>query len=174
MEARVQFQVGDRAVHPIHGVVTVEGFSEQHFAGNAPRQYYQVATAGLTVWVPLDDRGTTVLRRLASKDTLTVCRRLLKSRPARLDKDRRVRQLEIANRLKGTALPGLSEVVRDLTWLSWQQPLGKMEQDLLKKALKALGEEWAAVDDVTAATALGEIESLLQEARVGRRPHREG
>ncbi len=169
----MQFQVGDRVVHPIHGVVTIEGFSEQHFAGNTPRHYYQVAAAGLTVWVPLDDRGTTVLRRLASKDTLTECRRLLKSRPLPLDKDRRVRQFEITNRLKGAALPALSEIVRDLTGLSWQHPLGKSEQDLLKKALKALGEEWAVVDGVTATTALDEIESLLQEARAGRRTRRE-
>ncbi len=161
----MQFQIGDRVVHPVHGVVTVEGFSEQRFAGNASRQYYKVGTAGLTVWVPLDDRGATVLRRLASKDTLSECRRRLKSRPASLDKDRRIRQLELTNRLKGAALPALSEIVRDLTALGWRQPLGKSEQDLLKKAIKALSEEWAVVEGVTAATALCEIESILADAK---------
>ncbi len=169
----MQFQVGDRVVHPVHGVVTVEGFSEQRFAGNTPRHYYQVAAGSLTVWVPLDDRGATVLRRLASKDTLNMCRRLLKSRPGSLDKDRRVRQSEITNRLRSAGLTGLSEIVRDLTALSWRQPLGKSEQDLLKKARKALSEEWAAVDGVTATTALGEIEALLQELPQTRRNGRE-
>lgn len=160
----MQFQVGDRVVHPIHGVVTVQGFSEQRFAGNIAQQYYQVATGGLTVWVPLDEHGTTILRRIASKDTLAECRRLLKSRPSALAQDRRVRQLEITNRLKGASLLVLVEVVRDLTALGGRQPLGKSEQMLLKKALSALGDEWAAVDGVAIPVAMNEIESLLESS----------
>ncbi len=158
----MQFQIGDRVVHPIHGVVTVQGFSEQRFAGQTAQQYYQVANAGLTVWVPLDDHGATILRRIASKDTIAECRRLLKSRPAALAQDRRVRQFELANRLKGATLPVLVEIVRDLTALGERQPLGKSEQALLKKALKALGDEWAAVNGVAVPAALDEIDSLLQ------------
>lgn len=158
----MQFQIGDRVVHPTYGVVTVKGFSEQRLVGDESHQYYQVATAGLTVWVPLDGGGSTVLRRLATKETLSACRLVLKSRPVRLDRDWRVRQQEIAKRLRGAALPTLSEIVRDLTALSAQQPLGKSEQDLLKKAIKSLADEWAAVEGVTAMTALVEIESLLQ------------
>jgi hypothetical protein len=41
--------------------------------------------------------------------------------------------------------------------------LGRTESDLLKKTFKALCDEWAAADGVTTQTALGEIESLLQE-----------
>ncbi len=169
----MQFRVGDRVVHPVHGVVTVQGLSEQRFAGNTPRNYYKVATAGLTVWVPLDDRGTSVLRRLASKDTLSECRRLLKGRPGALDKDRRVRQMEISDRLKNAELTDLSEIVRDLTALGTRQPLGKSEQELLKRARKALSEEWAIVDGVTAATALDEIDALLQDHQL-RRSARDG
>ncbi len=164
----MRFQIGDQVVHPIHGVVTVQGFSEQRFAGDTTRQYCQVATASLTVWVPLDDHGTSILRRIASKDTLAEGRRLLKSRAAALDKDRRVRQLELTNRLKGASLTVLVEIVRDLTALGARQPLSKSEHALLKKALKSLGDEWAAADGVTVPAAIEEIESLLQNAPYSR------
>ncbi len=163
----MKFQIGDRVVHPIHGVVTVQGFSEERFNGNVAQQYYQVGSGGLTVWVPLDDQGATVLRRIASKDTLIECRRLLKSRPMRLDQDRRVRQFDLTSRAKGASLPVLVEIVRDLTALGERQPLGRSEQELLKKTLKAVGDEWAAVDGVAVPAALDEIESLLQN---GHRP----
>ena len=158
----MQFRIEDRVVHPVYGVGTVKTLTQQRFAGEKMRKYYEVTTGGLTIWVPINEEGSTVLRGVAPKDSLNECRRLLRGRPVPFAKDRQVRQLEIASRLEGRLLPALCEIVRDLRAQSQQKPLGTAEQGLLRKSFKALCAEWAAADDVTEQTALHEIESLLQ------------
>jgi CarD family transcriptional regulator len=160
----MKFQIGDRVVHPIHGVGTVMRLTKQQFGEVTARQYYEVnAGAHSTqLWVPIDEQGFATLRGIASKHSLGECRRLLSSAPVPLDKDRKIRQLEIAARLKGGLLPALCEMVRDLRGRSHQMPLGATEETLLRKISKSLCEEWAASDGVTPASALCEIEDLLQ------------
>jgi RNA polymerase-interacting CarD/CdnL/TRCF family regulator len=158
----MQFRIGDRVVHPVYGVGTVKTLTQERFAGEKVRKYYEVATGGLTVWVPINEEGSTVLRGVAPRDSLNECRRLLRGHPVPFAKDRQVRQLEIASRLEGRLLPALCEIVRDLRAQSQQRPLGAAEQGLLRKSFKALCDEWAASDGVTEQTALHEIESLLQ------------
>ncbi len=159
----MHFQIGDQVVHPVYGVGTVKTLTKQRFAGEKMRQYYEVATGGPIVWVPINEQGSTVLRGIASKHSLSECRRLLKGHPIPLDTDRKKRQLEIADRLKGSLLPALCEMVRDLRAQSQRKPLGVTEDNLLRKTFKALCDEWAASDGVTAQTAIDEIESLLRE-----------
>ncbi len=163
----MQFQIGDRVVHPVHGVGTVMQCSEQQFGGAKARQYYEVVTGSFStrLWVPINEQGSTVLRGIASKHSLGECRRLLSSVPVPLDNDRKVRQLEIAARLKSGLLPALCEMVRDLRARSQKASLGASEQTLLRKISNALCEEWAAADGVSAASALREIEDLLQAGR---------
>jgi CarD family transcriptional regulator len=158
----MQFQIGDQVVHPVHGVGTITTFSKQRFVGAIARPYYEVTHRRATVWVPVDERGLTVLRGIASKDSLKSCRKLLKSPPVPLVKNRQQRQHEIAQRLEGRSLPSLCRIVRDLRGASRLKPLGATESDLLHKTFQALCDEWAASDGVTSKLALDEIESLLQ------------
>lgn len=158
----MQFQIGDYVVHPIHGVGTVKTVSAQRFGTGQARQYYEVATSGPTLWVPVDEQGHSILREIASKRSLGECRRLLSSNPVPLDSNSKVRQVEIADRLKGGLLPALCEMVRDLRARGSKAPLGQPEGRVLKRIFKALVEEWAASEGVSAEAALHEIEDLLQ------------
>ncbi|HEX7589295.1 MAG TPA: CarD family transcriptional regulator [Anaerolineae bacterium] len=158
----MQFQIGDQVVHPLYGVGTVKTHTRQQFGGEATRQYYEVTTGGPVVWVPIDEHGSTVLRRIASKQSLGECRRLLTSHPLLLDRDRKRRQFEIADRLKDGLLPAKCEMVRDLRAQGQLKPLGITDDALLRKTFKAVCDEWAASDGVTAKSALREIELLLE------------
>jgi CarD family transcriptional regulator len=159
----MQFHVGDKVVHPVHGVGTIKTFSKELFSGARTQDYYQVTAGKATLWVPVNEQGSTVMRKIAPKESLNECRRLLRHQPVPLDRDRKIRGVEIARLMKDKLLPALCETVRDLQAHSQQTPLGRTESDLLKKIFKALCDEWAAADGVTSQTALGEIESLLQE-----------
>ncbi len=166
----MRFQVGDQVVHPVYGVGTVKACTEQQFAGDETRRYYQVVTSGPTLWVPIDGQGGTVLRGIASRSTLDECRKLLISTPVAFDRNRKVRQMEIAARMKDGSLPSLCTMIRDLTAQRWAKSLGTNEERLLEKATKALSEEWAASAGVSPVNALREIEGLLQKNRGSRTP----
>lgn len=157
------FQIGDRVVHPVHGVGTVKTLTEQQFGGAPSRRYYEVTTQGPTVWVPIDEQGHAGLRGIASKAILAECRDLLLGDPIPFDNNRHVRELEIATRLKGGILPAMCEMVRDLRARGWGIPLGVAEEKLLRKIYKVLCDEWAVSDGVSPASALHEIEDLLKE-----------
>ncbi len=163
-EALIEFQIGDQVVHPVHGVGIVKTFSKQRFAGAKAQRYYEVTNPRVTVWVPINEQGLTVLRGVASKNNLKSCRRLLKSPPVPLGRNPQVRKHEIAHRLERRLLPSLCRLVRDLRAESRQKPLGITENELLEKTFQALCDEWAASDGVTPKRALDEIESLLRQA----------
>ena len=166
----MQFEIGDQVVHPVYGVGIVKTLSAQRFGGGESRQYYEVATGDATVWVPIDAQGATVLREIASRHTLGACRRLLSSGPVTLDANHKMRQLEIAARLKGGLLPALCGMVRDLRARSSQAPLGQTEDRVLRRIYKVLCEEWAASAGLSAPAALHEIEDLLQTSRESQLP----
>ncbi|MCL4394526.1 MAG: hypothetical protein M1482_06955 [Chloroflexi bacterium] len=79
-----------------------------------------------------------------------------------------MRQVDIARRLKGRLLPSLCETVRDLRADGERKPLSKSDDDLLKRISKALCDEWAATEGVTAQVAQAEIEALLGQAPAAR------
>jgi CarD family transcriptional regulator, regulator of rRNA transcription len=164
-EVIIKFQIGDLVVHPVHGVGTVTTFSKQSFTGARAQDYYEVTNPRITVWVPIDEQGSSVLREVASKNSLKDCRRLLKSRPVPLSKNPKTRKRELDGRSDVRLLPGLCELVRDLWAESRQKALGRVESDLFRKKFKALCDEWAASEGVPLQTALNEIESLLQVAQ---------
>ncbi len=159
----MEFQVGDQVVHPFHGVGTVKSITEQQFVGAKAYPYYEVVNGGLTVWIPVGTPGSTGLRSITTKASLEGCRSLLTSAPIPLDKNFRIRQIEIEARLKDGSFPARCAMVRDLTAQSRLRPLTANEDALLKRILTAVCDEWAASDGVSNLTALHEIEGLLQE-----------
>jgi RNA polymerase-interacting CarD/CdnL/TRCF family regulator len=50
----MEFKIGDRVVHPQHGVGYVVKLQEREFEPGVMRRYYEVAIPGATVWVPMD------------------------------------------------------------------------------------------------------------------------
>ncbi|MBI5032700.1 MAG: hypothetical protein HZB51_19425 [Chloroflexi bacterium] len=159
----MHFEIGESVVHPVHGVGTIKSFSKRLILGETAQEYYQVITGKSIIWVPTNDQGSTVLRKVAPKASLNECRGILRHQPVPLDRNRKIRELELAHLLKDKLLPALCTTVRDLRAHSRQTPLGRIESDLLRKTFKALCDEWAAIEGVSAVIALGEIESLLGE-----------
>ncbi len=169
-EVNLEFAVGDRVVHSVYGVGTIQAVSEQQFVGGHSRPYLEVKMAGSTLWVPVDASTSTILRGVAPKQTVDVCRKLLSEQPVSFDQNRTVRQVEIANRMKGGLLPALSRTVRDLRAHSWTKPLSAAEDLLLVKLSKALCAEWAASEGVSLTNALREIEARLRKGRLAYMP----
>jgi CarD family transcriptional regulator len=160
----MQFKVGDRVVHPQHGVGSVAKLEIKEFVTGTTRPYYEVALPQTTLWVPLGI-PTSGLRKLALKSELNRCRELLKAPASNLSEDPRVRQTELSEHLKLGTLKSQCEVVRDLTAYSWYKPLSWGLADFLKVIYAVLCQEWAVVEEVPVWQATQEIGALLEQGK---------
>ena len=155
------FRIGDTVVHPQHGVGQIVRLEDREFERGSLRRYYEIhIPGGSTVWVPVD-LPNSGLRRLAGKSELARCRQILKSRPAKLTEDGRVRQGELVAHLKQGTLEAHCEVVRDLSAFVAHKPAYGTITSFFESTARVLYQEWALVEGITVADAASEINSLL-------------
>ena len=158
----MQFKVGDRVIHPRHGLGQVTKLVVKQFVQGEKRPYYEISFPGSTLWVPLNFSASGI-RKLAVKNEIASCRLLLKAPAVHLNDDPRLRQTELINHLKDGTLVAHCEVVRDLTAHGWHKPLSGTNADFLRTTQDVLCQEWAAVEGTTLSEAAVEIESLIEK-----------
>jgi CarD family transcriptional regulator len=157
------FEIGDRVVHPQHGVGQVVKLEDREFERGDSRRYYEIEIpGGSTVWVPVD-LPNSGLRSLARKGELAHCRQILTDRPQPLTEDGRVRQSELVARLKQGTIAAQCEVVRDLSAFVAHKPSYGTITAFLEAMMRVLSQEWAAVEGITVPEAVAEISSLLEK-----------
>jgi CarD family transcriptional regulator len=159
------FAIGDKVVHPQHGVGKVVNLEERQFEAGVMRQYYEVSIHdSSTIWVPLDPPAFG-LRKLAEKSEINRCREILVSRPAPLGDDVRSRQSILANRLKQGTIRTQCEVVRDLFAFGEHKSLYGSMAGFFKQTQNVLCQEWSIVEGVTLPEAVQEVNALLDKSR---------
>jgi CarD family transcriptional regulator len=159
------FEIGERVVHPQHGVGSVVKLEDREFERGTVHKYYEISILdGSTVWVPVDlsDSG---LRRLAHKSDLARCREILMSQASPLTDDGRVRQSELVARLKQGTIHVQCEVVRDLSAFVAHKPAYGTITTFLEAMLRVLCQEWAAVEEINATEAATQINLLLEKGK---------
>jgi CarD family transcriptional regulator len=161
----MEFRSGDDAVHPSHGVGNIMRFEERQLGDTGMQPYYVLAIGPATIWVPVRADGSTTLRAVTAKQDLDHYRLVLKGRPATLERDHHKRRIEISERLKPGSFQSMCEVVRDLTALGWNRPIGEGDSTVLQKVRDNLRREWAASAGLSMPEAVQEVESLLQAGR---------
>jgi CarD family transcriptional regulator len=159
------FKIGDRVVHPQHGVGHVVNLEEREFEPGVTRRYYEVSIpGGVSLWVPFDPPSYG-LRKLAGRSEIDRCRQILGSQPSPLGEDARLRQTDLANRLKQGTIYTQCEIVRDLyAYGEHKSPYGTIA-GFFRQTQNVLCQEWAVVEDVTVQEALEEVTSLLEKSR---------
>ena len=159
----MKFDVGDKVVHPQHGVGYVSNLEEKQFEPNASRMYYVISIPDTTVWVPVD-LSTSGLRKLSGKSELEQCRQVLQSAPQALKPDRGL-LAALSGRINQGTVIAHSEVVRDLTAFGWRKPLFGPPAEFKRVILNVLSQEWAVVEGVSQVEAAHEINILLKQGR---------
>jgi CarD family transcriptional regulator len=160
------FSIGERVVHPQHGVGQVVGLEEREFGSGVTRPYYEVSipTTGSTLWVP-SDPPSYGLRPLAGRGEIRECRVVLASLPLPLTDDARVRQANLLERLRQGTIHVQCEVVRDLFAFGEHKSLYGTMANFFLQTQKVLCEDWAEVEGVTLEEAAREVSGLLEESR---------
>jgi RNA polymerase-interacting CarD/CdnL/TRCF family regulator len=160
----MSIDVGDRVIHPWHGLGQVTNLVVKQFVEGERRPFYEISFPDSTLWVPLSNAASGI-RKLTGKSEVASCRQVLKSPAEPLENDYRSRQTELKNHIKKGTLTARCEVVRDLTAYGWHKPLNGSVAAFLQTTLKILCQEWAAVEKITPEEAADEIHSLLDRGK---------
>lgn len=159
------FEIGDRVVHPQHGLGEVVKLEAREFESGVIRQYYEISMpGGSTVWVPVD-LGTVGLRKPAEKTEIARCRKILVSRPVPLTEEPRSRQAMLLARLKQGTIFTFCEVVRDLYAFGEHKSLYGTIAGFYRVTKDVLCQEWAVVEGTNLSEAVQEIDALLETGR---------
>ena len=159
------FQVGDRVVHPQHGVGQVVKLEDKEFESGVVRRYYEISMlGGSTVWAPVDI-VTVGLRKPAERSEIIRCRKILVSRPSPFKDDGRTRQSNLLARLRQGTISTFCEVVRDLYAYGEHKSLYGTIAGFFRVTKDVLCQEWALVEGITHLEALDEIDALLEKGR---------
>jgi RNA polymerase-interacting CarD/CdnL/TRCF family regulator len=157
-------EVGDRVIHPRHGLGQVTSLAVKQFVEGKKRPFYEISFSNSTLWIPLSEVPSGI-RRLTGKNEVVSCRQVLRSPANPLEDDYRLRQRALKDHLKEGTLTARCEVVRDLTAFSWHKPLNGSLVTFLQKTLDILCQEWAAVEEITSEEAAAEIQTLLEKGK---------
>jgi len=161
----MEFKIGDRVVHPQHGVGQVVKLDERQFEPGVMRRYYEISIPGSTVWVPMD-LSISGLRKVTVKSEIARCRKILGSHPSPLSEDARFRQAELAARIKEGTITAQCEVVRDLYAHGEHRSLNGTIASFFRAVQDVLCQEWALVEGVSLAEAVQEVNTLLEKSRL--------
>ena len=159
----MKFVVGDRVVHPQHGVGYVAALEEKQFEPNISQTYYVISIPDTTLWVPVDQH-TSGLRKISARSELADCRQVLQSAPLALKADRSLLP-GLSDHIRMGTIVAHCEVVRDLNAFGWRKPLYGPVADFQRNLLKVLSQEWALIEEVTQIEASHEISVLLRTCR---------
>jgi len=164
LEVYMSFKVGDRVIHPRHGLGEVTKLAVKQFVKGERRLFYEISFPGSTMWAPLN-LSTSRIRKLSVKSEIIGCRQLLTAPARPLNNNPRLRQTELINHLKDGTLTARCEVVRDLTAYGWQKTLSGSFAAFLNVAQDVMCQEWAAVEEITISEAVVEVTSILEKGR---------
>ena len=157
-------EVGDRIIHPRHGLGQVTNLTVKQFVDGEKRPFYEISFSNSTLWVPISNLSSGI-RKLTGKKEVASCRQVLRSPAEPLEDDFRLRHTALKDHLKEGTLTARCEVVRDLTAYSRHKPLNGSITAFLRTTLNILCQEWAEVEEVTPEEAATEIQYLLEKGK---------
>jgi CarD family transcriptional regulator len=158
----MNYQIGDKVIHLIHGSGTIIAIDAKNLAGQT-RQYYVVDTGQLKVWVPVDAAGENSIRPPAESFEFKALLNLLRSPAERLPDRHAERKNQLVERMQKRKLIDICGVIRDLTTRSKRQELTYNDRSVLRRAEEYLLDEWELSLGGTRSSAHRELDSLLRQ-----------
>ena len=159
-----QFQVGDLAVYPAHGVGEIQAIESRVVNGEKHDFYImKVLENGMVIMIPISNVESVGLRDIISKKDVSRVYDVMKSRkdglPDNQTWNRRYR--EYMDKIKTGSLYDVAEVFRDLSLLKLTKDLSFGERKLYDTAQVLLVRELSTAKNTDEDTILSEIESLF-------------
>jgi CarD family transcriptional regulator len=161
-----QFEVGDKAVYPVHGVAEVVALEQRDIGGSkTPVYILKIIDTGMKIMVPTTNAGSVGLRDLINSKQVKEVYSILKDRDVPRDTqtwNRRYR--EYMEKIKTGSVFEIAEVLRDLCVLRMTKELSFGERKMLDTARGLLIKELALAKGVDDKAIAGEIDQIFQPA----------
>ena len=158
-----QLSVGDRIMHPIHGVGQVIDIKHQELVAGFEHYYViKIPAKRLTTHIPADKLEEFGIRPVMPQADLAQVLDILRSEPHLLPKNILLRQRLLRQKLETGHPTQIAEAVRDLTWQEYSAHLTKVDLDLLDWGRDLLANEIALVTNTEVAKAKERVETTLR------------
>ena len=159
-----EFQVGDLAVYPAHGVGEIQAIESRVVNGEKHDFYImKVLENGMVIMIPIRNVESVGLRDIISKEDVPRIYDVMKSRkdglPDNQTWNRRYR--EYMDKIKTGSLYDVAEVFRDLSLLKLTKDLSFGERKLYDTAQVLLVRELSTAKNTDEDTIISELESLF-------------
>ncbi|MBK7824680.1 CarD family transcriptional regulator [Nannocystis sp.] len=157
------FNIGDKAVYPGHGVAEVMGLERREIAGSAMEFYVlRVLENDMKVMVPKSNATAVGLRRIVGAQQIKEVYGVLTRRGEKISTatwNRRYR--EYMEKIKTGSLMEIAAVLRDLCILRSDKDLSFGERKMLDTARTLLVQELALAKGVEHATVVQELDDMF-------------
>lgn len=155
----MQFKVGDKVVHRVHGPGEITALEEKELMGHTSL-YYVVDLAQMLIWVPVDSSENTSLRPLADPEEFDHLIDILRSPAMPLPDDRMERRMLLSSAIQGGDLETTCRIIRDLSCQSKNRRLSEYDASVLERARYLFLNEWT----LTSSYSIDEADQALEQA----------
>jgi CarD family transcriptional regulator len=163
IETLPSFNVGDKAVHPAHGVGEVSAVEERDFGGRRTTCYVlKILDSGLKVMVPTEAVARVGLRPVMKKREAQKILDILKAPEVAVDLQPWNRRFRAYTEMLKSGLPSeIAKVLRDMYRLKFDKDLSFGERRLLDQARSLLIQELALAKRVAPTSIETEIQQIF-------------
>jgi CarD family transcriptional regulator len=157
------FKIGEKAVHPAHGVGEIVAMEEREFAGQSATLYVlKIVDSGLKVMVPRDAVSRVGLRPVMKKREAQRILDILRAPEVAVDLQPWNRRFRAYTEMLKSGSPSeIAKVLRDMYRLKFDKDLSFGERRLLDQARSLLIRELALAKKVKPASIEGEIQEIF-------------
>lgn len=157
------FKVGDKAVHPSHGVGIVTAIEERDIGGTRGSFYVlRIEDQGMKVMVPVTATAQVGLRGIMSETEADDILNIMKAREVAVDVQPWSRRFRVYTEMIKSGLPSeVAKVLRDMNRLKFDKDLSFGERRLLDQAKNLLLKELSLSKKKTEADMSAEIQLIF-------------
>jgi CarD family transcriptional regulator len=158
------FQIGDKAVHPAHGLGEVMAIETRDFGGT-PALYYvlRILDNGMKVMVPTNAAAQVGLRSVMSAREADAVLTTMRAREVAVDLQPWSRRFRAYTEMLKSGSPHeVAKVLRDMHRLRFDKDLSFGERRLLDQAKSLLVKELALAKQVTEAQLLAQVAQIFK------------
>ncbi|MFP4496678.1 MAG: CarD family transcriptional regulator [Vulcanimicrobiota bacterium] len=160
-----KYQVGQKVMHPLHGIGTVEKIEEKKILGKTSKfSVINFTDDRLKIMVNLDQKS--MIRGLTSRDEIKKVLDVMKNKSDDMPARSSERYNLNMKKIKSADVFQMAEVIRDLSELLHRKKLSRKEQTMLKAAKKIFCSEVSYVKKISEEEAETLIDDTVKPPQV--------